>query len=226
MPLKKLFGKPNMRNRRPGIAREMSALRSLVTTVALILSVCIPSVEFLRASPRQATPAEQDPAVKNAFADFGHRVDAYQKLRGDLEHKLPALKPTDNPDAIVAHQAALAKQIANARKNAKRGDIFTVEISQQFRKLIRDAFKSAKGPEIHKTIRQGEPTSFVLRVNEVYPAETPVTTMPPTLLNRLPKLPSNLEYRLVGSAFLLEDIKARLVVDFFDQVYAQPQPPH
>jgi hypothetical protein len=223
---KKLFGKPNTRNRQTGIKCEKVALHALVTTVTLALSVCVPSVGFLSAASRQTAPAEQDPAVKRVFADFGHRVDAYQKLRGDLEHKLPALKPTDNPDAIVAHQAALAKEIANARKNAKRGDIFTVEISQQFRKLIRDAFKSAKGPEIHKTIRQGEPTSFALRVNEVYPADTPVTTMPPTLLNRLPKLPSNLEYRLVGSAFVLEDIKARLVVDFFDQVYAQPQPPH
>jgi hypothetical protein len=42
--------------------------------------------------------------------------------------------------------------------------------------------------------------------------------MPPTLLSNLPKLPSGLEYRVVGSSLILLDGEAGLVVDFIPDI--------
>lgn len=149
-------------------------------------------------------------------------MDGYQKLRSDLESKLPALKSTDNPEKILAHEQALAQSVAEARKSAVRGDIFAGAIDAEFRRLIRNAFAGPKGRALSRTIRQGEPLNLELRVNQVYPATVPVTTVPPTLLQQLPKLPRNLEYRIVNRDFVLEDVKSRLVVDFIKDALPSP----
>ena len=51
-------------------------------------------------------------------------------------------------------------------------------------------------------------------MNEVYPDDQPRTTMPPTLLIRLPLLPKELTYRIIGHTLLLLDTKTNLIVDF------------
>jgi hypothetical protein len=53
-----------------------------------------------------------------------------------------------------------------------------------------------------------------LDVNGAYPARLPSTTVPPTLLLRLPRLPDKLAYRIVGHDFVLQDTEAWLIVDF------------
>lgn len=186
----------------------------VAAAVSVALLICVPRITVVQARPFQNAPDRESQATKQAFADFTRRVDGYQKLRSDLEGKLPPLKSTDNPEKILAHEQALAQSIAEARKAAARGDIFAGPIEAEFRRLIRNAFAGPKGPAISRTIRQGEPLNLELRVNQVYPASVPVTTVPPTLLQELPKLPRNLEYRIVGRDFVLEDVKSRLVVDF------------
>ena len=48
----------------------------------------------------------------------------------------------------------------------------------------------------------------------MYPDDQPRTTMPPTLLRRLPVLPKELAYRIIGHALVLQDTKTNLIVDF------------
>jgi hypothetical protein len=75
--------------------------------------------------------------------------------------------------------------------------------------------QGAKAKNVRKTIRQGEPLIDVrLSVNAAYPDRLPRTTVPPTLLLSLPQLPPEVAYRIVGHFFVLEDIEARIVVDF------------
>jgi len=50
-------------------------------------------------------------------------------------------------------------------------------------------------------------------VNAAYPEKQPLPTVPPDLLARLPKLPEQLEYRLVGKHMILRDIDANIIVD-------------
>lgn len=175
---------------------------------------------FTFQSPNHQEQAEK----KRAFQEFGQRVDQYQKLRNKLEHGLPSLKPADDPRAILTREQSLAQRIVAARKDAKRGDIFTDEISVEFRKLIRNAFNGPVGSELHKTINQGTPVDLTLHVNQIYPASTPFTTVPPTILQRLPKLPPGLEYHFVAHDMILEDMRARLVVDLMTDAYPRRTP--
>jgi hypothetical protein len=51
-------------------------------------------------------------------------------------------------------------------------------------------------------------------VNAAYPATLPLQSTPPTLLLNLPRLPKELEYRIVGRDMALHDTVTNLIVDF------------
>lgn len=149
------------------------------------------------------------------FKVFNDRVQAYVKMQKNLEASLPTLKPTMDAAQIVEHQHALARKIADARRDARQGDIFTHEATERFRKIIRKAFRGREGRLARQTIRPDSPSKVVVpHVNDVYPEDIPLTTTPPTLLLKLPELPPELAYRFVGHDLTLKDIKASLIVDF------------
>jgi hypothetical protein len=146
---------------------------------------------------------------------FNDRVQEYVKMQKSLEASLPTLKPTMDAAQIVEHQHALARRIADARRDARQGDIFTHEVTERFRKIIRRAFHGPEGRDARRTIRPDDPSKVIVRlhVNDVYPEGIPLTTTPPTLLRRLPELPPELAYRFVGRDLTLKDVKASLIVD-------------
>ena len=148
------------------------------------------------------------------FKTFTDRVQAYVKMQKNLEASLPTLKPTKDVAKIVEHQHALARKIADARRDARQGDIFTHEVTERFRKIIRRAFHGPEGRLARRTIQQDTPFKVIaLHVNAVLPEDMPLTTTPPTLLRRLPELPPELAYRFVGHHLALKDVKASLIVD-------------
>jgi hypothetical protein len=56
--------------------------------------------------------------------------------------------------------------------------------------------------------------------NAPYPQGAALSTVPPDLLAKLPKLPKPLEYRFVGGHLILHDTEASLVVDYLKEVVA------
>ena len=71
-------------------------------------------------------------------------------------------------------------------------------------------------------MQQGAPPkAFHLKVNEVYPDGVPHTSVPPTLLQKLPKLPDELEYCVLGRDLILLDVRASLVVDLLREIVPQ-----
>jgi hypothetical protein len=46
----------------------------------------------------------------------------------------------------------------------------------------------------------------------------PFTTVPPSLLLKLPKLPDQVAYRIVGRDLILLDVEANLVVDKIPEI--------
>lgn len=155
---------------------------------------------------------DEEARVVRIFTD---RVQQYVKLRNDVEASLRPLKPTNDAVRIAEHQHALARKIAQARSGAHRGDIFTHDVTRQFLKIIRAEFQGPAAQLARKTIRPEVPAAAVhrLEVNDVYPEDLPLITMPPTLLGKLPPLPQNLAYRIVGRDLTLKDTKAGLIVD-------------
>jgi hypothetical protein len=162
----------------------------------------------VQGGPPQTPPASPP---SPAFQEFTRRVQEYIKLR----KAAPQERTTKRQDEILNRRNALAQAIREARAGAKQGDIFSPEISEQFLQAIRSTLKGASASNVRKTIRQGEPVAGIrLTVNGAYPEKLPRTTVPPTLLLRLPQLPERLAYRIIGHDFVLQDTEARLVVDF------------
>jgi hypothetical protein len=57
-------------------------------------------------------------------------------------------------------------------------------------------------------------TPVVLTVNGSYEPAASFSTMPATLLMRLPSLPEEVEYRFVGKHLLLRDTSANIILDY------------
>ncbi|MGO8786529.1 MAG: hypothetical protein ACLQVL_03995 [Terriglobia bacterium] len=126
----------------------------------------------------------------------------------------PLGKPTDSPGKLRQHQRELRKAIVARRPAAAQGNIFTPEISAEFRRLIGIAY-SADGKHIRESLLDAEPGTgqWQVRVNQEYPYTEPLQLMPPSLLGNLPSLPPELEYRTVGRELVLRDVGANLIVD-------------
>lgn len=165
------------------------------------------------AGQAQAPQASEEEA--RVFKIFAARVQQYVKLQKAVEASLPALKPTNEVARIAEHEHALARKIAQARSGARQGDIFSDEVARQFRGIIRGEFQGPDAQLARRTIRPDDPSKVVVRlhVNDVYPESMPLTTTPPTLLSKLPQLPPELAYRIVGRDLTLKDTKAGLIVD-------------
>jgi hypothetical protein len=146
-------------------------------------------------------------------------VGDYLKLRKTIEKQLPAMnKKEELPEMIAAHQQALARKIREARPHAEPGDIFTRAAREAFRHVIRSVFQDPQTATARAVIQQRDPIKEVhLRVNGIYPDAIAETTFPSTLLQKLPALPDELAYRIVGRDLVLVDSKANLVVDLFHE---------
>jgi hypothetical protein len=154
-----------------------------------------------------------------ALNEFTGRVEEYLKLRKTIEKQLPAMKSKEElPEMIAAHQQALARKIREARPHAKPGDIFTRAAREAFRHVIRSVFQDPPTATARATIRQRKTVKEVpLRVNGIYPDAVAETTFPSALLQKLPTLPDELAYRIMGRDLVLVDSKANLVVDLFHE---------
>ena len=178
------------------------------------LLLWLPLLAFVAPGFASQAQTPRDSEEARDLKTFADRVQAYVKMQKSLESSLPTLKPTKDAAQIVEHQHALAMKIADARRDARQGDIFTHEVTERFRKIIRKAFQGPEGRLARRTIQQDTPFKVVvLRVNDVFPEGIPLTTTPPILLSKLPQLPKELVYRFVGRDLTLKDTEAGLIVD-------------
>jgi len=107
------------------------------------------------------------------------------------------------------------KRSPAARADGRQSELFSPKVAEYFQKIVRKAFRGKNGRHMRRTILEGDPVrQTVLHVNDVYPEDIPLTTMPPTLLERLPALPAELAYRIIGRALVLQDLKTNVIVDF------------
>jgi hypothetical protein len=189
--------------------------RKLSRPLVVLLS-CFVLLYGARAKGDRETGAPNQPINSDArvLQDFQKRIDAYIKQRKDLMKQVPPLKETNDAAKIQAAQDALAAKIRAARKDAKPGDIFTPEIRQLFRRLMYPELKGPEGADAKQTIKEDAPKGVLLKVNAKYPDSAPLPTVPPNLLAALPKLPEDLEYRIINKDLILLDVHANLIVDY------------
>jgi hypothetical protein len=168
-----------------------------------------------------AQTTTHSPVAPNAaiVQDFQKRVAGYLQLRKSIESNLPKLKATSSQEKISHHGVELRHAVREARKDAQPGEVFTPEISAEIRRLIAIAMHP-DGPEIRQSLRSAEPVQLHLAINEKYPDGVPLQTTPPSLLENLPALPPEIEYRITGQDLVLLDAKANLVIDIIRGVFS------
>jgi hypothetical protein len=194
-----------------GTHREIGQPEGLMNrTIAVVLLSCGVILGPVSAQQPKVNPDAQ------LLQNFKKGVDAYMEIHRRLEKKAPPLKETDDPAKIKASQDGLAALIRAERTTAKKGDLFTPEIAQLFRRLMYPEIKGEQGKETKAAIKEDAPNpkAVPLKVNARYPDSVPLPTVPPNLLANLPQLPKELEYRIVGNDLILRDVQANLIVDF------------
>jgi hypothetical protein len=192
----------------------VTAMSQLIHTDRALGTIWLPTVLFgilagsVASGAPQTSPANQETP---AFHEFVQRVQQYIKLK----NAAPRLRTTTQRKEIVERRHALVLRIQAARSDAKPGDVFIPEATEEFKRLFRRTFEGPDASNVRKTIREGEPVAnWHPKVNAEYPENLPVTTVPPTLLLQLPQLPAGVAYRIIGHDFVLEDTEARLIVDY------------
>jgi hypothetical protein len=149
-----------------------------------------------------------------AIKGFLDRVNDYVDLQKKVDNGLPKLSGDEDPSKIEAHQAAMAARIKIARANAKPGDIFG-DIAPVMKTVIRDDAHLRKLRD-SRAVMEEVPKFDPPRINAAYPEKLPLATVPPLILDALPRLPEGLEYRFMGNDLILRDTKANLVADFIN----------
>lgn len=180
-------------------------------TPILLLISCM---SLVLADQKQTPAMNPDAAI---VQDFQKRVADYVKLRKTIEGRMHRLRRTPSVEKIEHHEKELAHKIREARRPALQGDIFSPPISSEFRRLIALAMNGKNTARVEESLKSGEPEVRALvrvEVNHKYPSKVPLQSTPPTLLENLPKLPPELEYRVVGHYLVLMDSKANLILDY------------
>jgi hypothetical protein len=140
---------------------------------------------------------------------FSMRVRRYAELRSNLEKGLIGLTMTDDPAQIERAESALAREIRLARAGAGGGEIFTPTITAKFKNVLTLAINASTWA----AIMDDNPREFSHRINGTYPKSRPLSTVPPSILARLPTLPDDIQYRFLGRHLILYDTRANLIID-------------
>lgn len=211
----------------------MSARRcgvvTLVAAAALTLGACNRADKpeappATSASPTTAPPTERvvgplSPADAQALATMNDRVKDYVALHLEIEKSLPKLSNEATPEQIDKNQREFERKIRETRATAKPGDIFTAEARPVIMRLLAAVFGGPDGQQLKASIMDENPVNPValkLTVNSRYPDTVPLTSVPPQVLQTLPKLTEDLEYRFVGDWLILLDAHAHIIADFIE----------
>jgi hypothetical protein len=215
------------------IMETMSATQrvvvSFVAAAILTLSACArgdnpPAPPATSASPASVPATERlvgplTPAEAQALATMNERVKEYAKLHIKIERSLPKLPKEATPEQIDKNQRALEKLVQETRATAKPGDIFTPEARPVIKRLLANVFGGPDGKQLKASIMDENPVTpaaMKLAVNGRYPDSVPLTSVPPQVLQTLPKLTEDLEYRFIGDWLILLDVHAHVIADFID----------
>jgi hypothetical protein len=171
------------------------------------------------AAPAAAVWQEYSPDAP-AIQAFERRVEAYVDLHHRLEGPLPTLKISDDLRDVHAAMDALAKEIRTARKGARQGDLFTPDVVGPLRDRIAGCRGREELAEILAENDEHTPARLPrLRVNDRWPHVVPYVFVPPEFLRSLPRLPPELQYRIIGRTLVLWDHHADLIVDFLPEAF-------
>jgi len=169
---------------------------------------------FAPATERVVGPLNDADAA--ALATMNDRIKSYIDLHDEIEGRLPKLPTEATPQQIDTNQRRFEELIRAARANAKQGDIFTPDAQVVIKRLLATVFAGPDGKQLKSSIFDENPVAVKLAVNGRYPDDVPITTMPPEVLQTLPALSEDLEYRFINDNLIILDSHAHVIADFIE----------
>jgi hypothetical protein len=173
--------------------------------------------------------------------EFYEEIQEYVRLRHKVVDVVPPLLPDGTAQQVATRQKALTDAIVKYRRKAKPGEIFKPEVEAAFRRVFKEAFATPEGPAMIQEIRQGNPRlegvpdpsdptretikQVRLGVNVVYSDDAPFSSVPSSLLLKIPALPPEVRYRFVGRALIVRDTEANVILDFIRDILPDPGTP-
>jgi hypothetical protein len=182
-----------------------------------------PPPQATSVSPTEALPTERlvGPLSESdaaALATMNARLKDYVELHLKLEKELPRLPDEATPEQIDKNQRAFEQRMRTVRSGAKQGDLFTPEAQVVIKRLLETVFSGAEGQQLKASILDENPAGMKLAVNARYPDSVPISTVPPQVLQTLPKLTEDLEYRFIGDNLIILDSHAHVIADYIENV--------
>jgi hypothetical protein len=202
--------------RSANVTRLKSYSKSLATSIKKL--VCGLSALAVATALAGGVSAQERPNVNErglAIKGFLDRANAYIELQKKEDNGLPKLQPRDDTSKLEVHQRALAARMRLARADAKPGSIFG-SAAPYIREVVwKDA--QARPAKDKKAILEEVPPKDPPKVNAEYPEKAALATVPPLMLDQLPRLPEGLEYRLMGRDLILRDTQTNLIADILNE---------
>lgn len=174
----------------------------------------IPTAGFLLAfaSLGVAAPADAQPAP---LQQFKASIRQYVQLHRQIERQLPPFRAHSDAEDVIESSNAMASALQTARAGVREGNLFTPEVAALLRTRVSDAL-AARGflPEemVAATLEEADEDAAFPAVNGRFPWRRGAA-MWPCVLDALPALPHELQYRFVGRDLVLIDTHADLVID-------------
>ena len=165
-----------------------------------------------------AAAASAQPALSVSIAEreFTAAAQDYASMHRRLETVIGPIEVNADVLRIDRSISALASAIRLARRGATAGDFFTLALAAELRTNIALALAdhglTARDVLWAEAADGVDPALADLWVNGPFPWVFS-TAMVPCVLEALPPLPPELQYRIVGDTLVLVDVHASLVVD-------------
>jgi hypothetical protein len=209
----------------------MVSYRTLVVPVVLTMACGLTACRRSEAPPKPSPATTESPASApptqrvvgpltedeaRALATMNDRIRDYLALHEKIEATLPRLPDKATPQQIDTNQRLFEKKMREARANAKPGNLFTPEARPVILKLLAAVFAGPEGKKLKASIMDENPVDVPHGVNARYPDTVPLSTVPPDVLQTMPKLTEDLEYRFIGDDLILLDTHAHIIVDFVE----------
>jgi len=151
---------------------------------------------------------------------FKRSVEEYVELHKSVRAGLPPLDVSSEPTHFIKASDRLASAIRDARRGARAGDVFNPVVAATFHARINYALRDPdrrkriieRLTEVEDDEDERPPAGWRPVVNGTLDWFSTGAT-PHTILEALPELPDELQYRFVGLDLILLDVDANLIVD-------------
>jgi len=186
----------------------------MAASIPLLLSALALCATVAYAGPVDPPRRGPNTSQQRAVTDFTTAVNRYAELHRFLEIPVMASALAADPEQTARARKALRAAIREARAAARPGDLFTPDVSSYLRNRIELAMLHTEDaiPGLFGEWAETGWPGAAPAVNDVLPWGIGEPALP-EVVEALPELPDELEYRFVGSDLVLLDVEAKLVVD-------------